>query len=180
VRRGRTEQFCARGAWPAFCVGRSTRTLGITGMTDLHTLQSDSWRVELPADWEETEGAPEGVLYFRSGDKSKAFYICTLLFENDERTVEQILTSIQATEIESNSQMDDSHWKIIAQRKYCDAGVHSWRIDSYDETSSYRIQGKLLAKLPLVVRATFHDYYVEDLNESSRYFEPIISALELT
>jgi hypothetical protein len=148
-------------------------------MTDFQTLQNDSWRVQLPADWEEKGGAPEGALYFRSGDKSKGFYICTLSFEEDERTVEKILAHIQSIEIESNNEMDDSHWQIIGQRKDSLAGVHSWRLDSFDKTNSYRIQGKLLARLPLVVRATFHDYFVEDLDESSRFFDPIISSLQL-
>ena len=146
---------------------------------DLDTLESQSWRVQLPSDWHEESGAPEGTLHFRSGDGAKGLYICTLSFENDRRTVEEILASIERIEVESNNEMDDSRWQILETRRAHVAGVHCWRIDSYDESNSYRIQGKLLARLPIVVRATFHDYVCENFEESSRIFEPIISSLEM-
>lgn len=146
---------------------------------NLDTMESQKWRVRLPSDWHEEGGALEDTLHFRSSDGTKGLYICTLVFENERRTVEEILGSIARIEIESNKKMDNGRWKILKARRESTADVLCWRIDTYDESNNYRIQGKLLGRLPTVVRASFYDYRCEDLEESSRLLEPIISSLEL-
>lgn len=143
-------------------------------------LESQWWRIDLPDDWEEGSCTAKGSLYFESADRSKGFYICTWSFEGDERAAAAFLESIQRSDIERSAAMAGSQWKIIRQhRSVGNDGVERWRLDLYDASKNYRIQSQLLAKLPTVVRSTFHDYFVEDLGKSSEFFEPIISSLEL-
>lgn len=44
---------------------------------------------------------------------------------------------------------------------------------------TYRIVTKIVARPPLVVRASFHDYLCEDYRISRAYFTPIIDSLNL-
>jgi hypothetical protein len=147
-------------------------------MSDVHNLTSQHWQMQLPSDWREESDHLEGAIYFVSGDDSKGMYIGTWQFDNDPRTAEQLLKHFEKVQLEQNSDAE-AQWKVLQVRTSSSGAVHSLTLDSYDEANKYRVILRVLAQPPFVVRAAFHDYYCEDLAESSGYFEPIIGSLKL-
>jgi hypothetical protein len=52
-------------------------------------------------------------------------------------------------------------------------------MDSLAKEKNYRIAGKIVASMPIVVRAAFHDYACVDHEASVEYFAPIIASLRI-
>lgn len=135
------------------------------------------WRICLPLDWSDGEGSLEDTLYFESQDKSKGLYIGTLSCAGSDKTLDEVMNRIMRIGLQSMHAMEGSHWEVVQMEKTQSAGAHHWVVDCLDEHSQYRIVTKLIARPPLVISATFHDYLCEDLAASNRQLEAIIASL---
>lgn len=51
--------------------------------------------------------------------------------------------------------------------------------DSFEHARTYRVVSRLVAQLPLVLRACFHDYSCQNLPDSSRILEPLLENVML-
>ena len=141
-------------------------------------LANHLWRLCLPLDWSDGEGSLEDTLYFESQDKSKGLYISTLSYENSEKSLDEVMNRILSIGLQSMHAMEGSRWEVVQMEKTQSDGVHCWVVDCVDEGSRYRIVSKLIARPPLVISTTFHDYLCEALSSSNKLMEPIIASLE--
>ena len=141
-------------------------------------ITTSNWTIAFPNDWIE-KVHEEGTLYFGSPDGEKGFYLSLWEMSDDEtRTPEELIASFQQTEIQSFFENNEG-WELL----YCEVSsnqspaVGHW--ERYNKSDLYRVSGKQLSKGNLVLRASFHDYYCEDIKTSQEYFSQIVDSLEL-
>ena len=148
-------------------------------MTSTDTIHTDAWIISMPHDWIEKGQTEEGALYFEASDGSKGIYITTWhLAETDTRTSEQIAESFKAIDLRSLQDMDGYSWRTVAEVAEHLPNSIAVITDSLAEAKCYRLVGKILARPPVVVRATFHDYDCSQYRESLAWFSPIIQSLQ--
>jgi hypothetical protein len=147
-------------------------------MTNFQTMRTDTWVLSLPSDWLEKEITEEGSLNFESADGEKALYISTWnLGENITSSSKGVAESFKATDLSTLLDMDGYSWQIIEEETTHSATATIVVVDSLAEAKSYRIVGKILVRLPVVVRASFHDYACSNYAASKASFTSIIESL---
>jgi len=142
-------------------------------------IRTPTWQIRLPDDWREGEQRESGEIYYESGDGAKGLYIATWNIPaadgSDSRTVAQLFRSM---ELASFKRMEGYEWEILLDEFIeMDARVTTL-CDAWAKQRAYRIASKVLAEVPIVVRAAFHDYECVDLEQSFLYFSPIIHSLQ--
>lgn len=148
-------------------------------MTSADTIRTDTWIISIPNDWIEKGQTDEGALYFEASDGSKGIYVTTWhIAEADTRTSEQVAESFKAIDLRSLQDMEGYSWRTVAEEAEHLPGSTVVTTDSLAEAKCYRIVGKTLARPPVVVRATFHDYDCSQYRESLAWFAPIIQSLQ--
>jgi hypothetical protein len=70
-------------------------------------------------------------------------------------------------------------WRTVAESSANDETAAISLTDYVATENSYRIVIKILARPPIVVRASFHDYQCDDYAVSSAYFAPLIDSVKL-
>lgn len=146
-----------------------------------HTLiRTPTWQIRLPADWQEQpaqEGSEE--TYFESGDGTKGVYVATWNIPagpgNDSRTVAQVF---RRAEIASLKRMQGYEWEFLVDEFVAVAPAFMTFCDAWAPAQGYRIASRVIADVPVVVRAAFHDYECRKLEDSQRYFSAIIHSLQ--
>jgi hypothetical protein len=147
-------------------------------MTDFDTVRTETWMLSLPVDWTEKGQTESGALYFESPDGSKAMYITTWeLGGNDHRSATEVAAAFAHTDKSSLNDMEGYKWRVMSETRSASEGVSEVLVDSLAEQKDYRIVGRILARPPIVVRASFHDYLCKHYEESATYFEEIIRSL---
>ena len=140
-----------------------------------------TWQIRMPEDWVEQTTSESGEVYFESGDGSKGLYIATWNIPasdgNDSRTVAQ---SFRRAEVSSLKRMPGYSWELLLDEFILMETAFVTICDAWARARSYRIASKVLADVPVLVRAAFHDYQCDDLEESQLYFAPIIHSLQRT
>ncbi len=148
-------------------------------MTAIDTIRTDTWRISIPHDWIENGQSDEGALYFEASDGRKGIYITTWhVAETDARTSEQIADSFKPIDLRSLLDLERYSWRTVAE--YAEHPIRSIAVttDFFAEAKCYRLVGRILARSPVVVRATFHDYDCSQYSESLAWFSPIIQSLQ--
>lgn len=145
-----------------------------------HTLiRTRTWQLRLPEDWHEQGQSESGEIYFESADGTKGVYIATWNIPasdgNDSRAIAQ---SFRSAEITSLKRMEGYAWELLLDEFIAMETTFVTICDAWARAQGYRIASKVLAEVPVVVRAAFHDYQCEDLEESQLYFAPIIHSLQ--
>ena len=148
-------------------------------MSDFHIISTETWRVRLPADWQEKKSSAEDSHYFESEDGSKGAYFATWLLSEKGNTAQGELETFRRHELKSLEKMKDRKWAVRDQWTAESAQVATTGLDCYDSEHSYRIICVLHGQLPWIVRASFHDYNCADYQESKLYFQPLIDSLEI-
>ncbi|WP_028453181.1 hypothetical protein [Chitinilyticum aquatile] len=146
-------------------------------MSTHHIIQSGNWQMEIPADWEEPDPDSDR-LYFESADGEKGLYLLSIHYEagEDAHSVADELLALDAAGWEDDPSYE---WQIPCnERLETDAGLIHY-FERYDPVLQYRIVTKLLVRLPVVVRGTFHDYACTDHETSRVWFSRMIASLEL-
>ena len=148
-------------------------------MSTFDTIRTQTWVISIPTDWIEGQERKNGDWYFESRDGEKGLYIATWhLGDKDARNAEEVAESFKRVDLKTLREMADHSWRIIADAIEQIDGVSVATIDALDQAKNYRIAGKILSRPPVVVRASFHDYYCEDYTASAGYFAPIIGSLD--
>lgn len=143
------------------------------------TVSTETWRVLLPDDWVQPPSPSRENVYFESGDGSKGAYFSTWRFDGDTRSAPEILESIHQIEVSSFYKMEGRSWSCRNEWRSGTEAVAASGVDYVDAEHSYRIICQLLASLPWVVRASFHDYDCVDYEASRDYFATIIHSLRI-
>jgi len=152
--------------------------LGLNKVTDDLLVTSQHWAMRLPSDWKEVPEHAEGTIYLVSADESKGLYLGTWE-RHDTLTPEQVLEHYKKVQLETAPQADQGTWEVINAESGQTGGVSTLTLDMYNQASNYRVMLRVLVRLPIIVRAAFHDYWCEDLKTSTDYFSPLISSLHI-
>ena len=148
-------------------------------MASHQLIHTPTWQIRLAEDWREGEQGESGEVYYESGDGTKGLYIATWNIPasagGDSRTVAQ---TFRRMEIASLKRMEGYAWELLLDEFIAMETLVITVCDAWAKEKAYRIASKVLADAPVVVRAAFHDYECIDLEESQRYFAPIIHSLQ--
>ena len=129
----------------------------------LSTHTGANWRVALPTDWRQLR-QDDGVAYFESGDHARGLYIAVWQVPDARRNVAQVVAEFAAVTMEHQDALPDQHWL----HKTVPLGDGDLLIESVDEVRGYRVLTRVIAQMPLVLRAAFHDYAYTDVPTSNR------------
>jgi hypothetical protein len=142
-------------------------------------VSTDAWTIELPSDWVEVgKTGPDGV-YFESRDGTKGVYVSACRVEDGPLTVQEVAASFRSAGLASLREMQDYAWVLVGDEGGTEEDAAVRVTDAHAEKQGYRIVCKVLAELPVVVSAAFHDYLCRDLDESQRYFAPMVASLRM-
>ena len=145
-------------------------------------VRGDSWTIALSEGWRAPETLENGTVYLDSFDESKGIYVTTWVLppEDAPATPAAAAESFKDKDVKALEQMDGYVWELVDERVEApDTDVAVVITDHLAEVTEYRIATKVIARLPLVVRAAFHDYNCNDYAASREYFAPLIQSLSL-
>jgi len=149
-------------------------------VTEFETLGVGNWMIRVPKDWVVSDESTAGVLHVESGNGAKALSVSSWnLGDGVTRSGAEIAASFKQAELKSLGEMAGYTWRLMAEESLQAGDTSIFFTDNWDAANGYRIAGIVMARPPLVVRATFHDYACTDYAASARYFAPIIDSLEL-
>jgi len=146
-------------------------------MPDHIVISSETWKIRLPGDWEERKRSEQN--YFESADGTKGIYISTWCFYDDPTPARELLESFRTVEVESFTKMKGRTWKSVDKWSSDTRKLSMLGEDFLDRKNRYRIVCQLIARLPWLVRATFHDYDCSDYDASKKFFQPIMNSLKI-
>lgn len=147
------------------------------GKMTFATLSTGTWRIRLPSDWAEKEQRSDGQIYLEATDGTKGVYLATWNLGSNPKSVNEELETFRRIELRSLHAMEGRSWRVIDEWKSDGPPFAVLGLDALDEPRSYRIICQLLCDLPLIVRASFHDYDCSDYDASRHFFRPIIDSL---
>jgi hypothetical protein len=148
-------------------------------MEDYTTISTETWKVRLPTNWSELGSATKHAVYFESADGTMGAYFSTWCFNDDPRSMGEILRSFHLVEVETLHEMKDRRWLSIDEWSSDTPELSVLRADFLDRQNHYRIACHLIASMPWVVRSAFHHYDCTDYEKSKQFFEPLIESLQI-
>jgi hypothetical protein len=149
-------------------------------MPETTVVRTDSWSLALPEGWREPETLENGTVYLDALDRSKGIYITVWTLEPGEsRTPEAVAESFKSKDVQALEDMEGYGWRCVEERADRSGDTIVLLADHLAAANEYRIATRIVARLPVVVRAAFHDYLCEDYAASRDYFAPIIESLRL-
>lgn len=128
----------------------------------LSTHTGANWRVELPDDWRK-EREDEGVTYIESFDHKRGLYIAVWQVPDARRPEAEVVAEFASVTMANQDALSDHHWL----HKTVPLGDGDLLIESVDEARGYRVLTRVIAQMPLVLRAAFHDYGYTDVPSSN-------------
>ncbi|EIQ01428.1 hypothetical protein OpiT1DRAFT_06006 [Opitutaceae bacterium TAV1] len=143
------------------------------------SISTETWCINLPADWKETGEAPSGGFYFESPNETKGIYVATWNMSNQQGSSSDKVRSFLSTEARTLHAMEGKTWNILREWFYEQDGCVIAGFDAYDSACSYRILSQIIGKDEWTVRAGFHDYDCSDYALSERFFAPLVSSLRI-
>jgi hypothetical protein len=148
------------------------------GSVSLTHVRTPTWELLLPEDWQEQVPAEGAETYFESRDGTKGVYIATWNIPksagSDSRTVAQ---AFRSAEVASLKRMEGYAWEFLLDEFIVLETMFVTCCDALAKGQEYRIASKVIADVPVVVRAAFHDYECKSFEDSQTYFAPIIHSL---
>jgi len=148
-------------------------------MTDYNTISTEVWAIDLPTDWLQRDCSAEQSVYFESGDQTKGAYFSTWCIREDARSAREILESFRRIDVTNLQNMQNSAWETVGDWTSDNPQLSVVGTDFLDRRANYRIACHLIARLPWVVRSTFHDYDCIDYQASKQFFRPVIESLQI-
>ena|SRR5437763_16610235 len=150
-------------------------------MENPRSVSTDTWVISLPGDWVEKESTEYGALNFESADGAKAMYITTWELPDGEgpRMPKELAESFKNKSVEALHDMEGYSWQLVDDVAGQTGATAVVLVDHLAEANGYRIVTKILARPPVVVRASFHDYLCEDYEISREFFAPVVHSLRL-
>ena len=148
-------------------------------MQSFDTISTETWKIFLPSDWQQRECSAQHTAYYESADGTMGAYFSTWCFRDDPRSVREILESFRRVEVRTLHEMADSAWESVGEWSSDSPELSVLGADFLDRPKHYRIACHLIARLPWLVRSTFHHYDCTDHDSSKRFFQPIIESLQI-
>ncbi len=146
----------------------------------MKTISADTWIMSLPRDWLEKGATETGGFYFESPDGEKGIYIASWnIADHDGGSAEEVAEFFKATDAKLLHKMEGYSWLTVEEQTSRAATSITMVVDSLAEAESYRIVGKTLVSLPIVVRASFQDYGCSDYAASQAFLAPLVESLQL-
>ena len=87
--------------------------------------------------------------------------------------------SFRRADVKGLQNMENYLWRVVDDQSVADDTTAVVVSDYLAAANDYRIVTKILARPPLVVRASFHDYRCEQYEQSHGYFSALLSSVEL-
>jgi len=142
-------------------------------------IATDNWKISLPSDWEDKSSEDCQGFYFESSDERQGFYISAWKFDDQQFNGSNLsaVKEFSELEIEEFEGMDEYKWKVLSSVVTDNGDKATSILDYYDKNRKYRIVCKINAKLPLVVRTSFHDYDCESVSVSDVITEKVINSI---
>jgi hypothetical protein len=141
-------------------------------------LSTDTWQALLPSDWSHEE--KNGQLYFESVCGSKGFYIATWNLGANECNGDSVSVAKQFRKIEIEDLNDmKNKWAVLEDQIISSDGCIVFMHDAFDSDSNYRIISTVLVSHPIAVRASFHDYLCENIEESNQIAKVVSDSVRL-
>lgn len=146
----------------------------------MEIISTETWQLSLPADWVARNSGEGGEYEFESGDGAKGIHVATWQANGAApRSPGDLARAFRATTLSSLSAMAGYEWEVLVD-EVVDLGPLSIVLtDAWAQEQAYRIAGVTLARPPIVVRASFHDYLCENMEASRAYFAAIVESLQL-
>jgi hypothetical protein len=146
-------------------------------------VRGDSWTITLPDGWKAPETLENGTVFIDSVDESKGIYVTTWELSAEEaasKSPAAAAESFKDKDVESLEQIEGYTRRLVDERVEApETGVAVVIADHLADANEFRIVTKVIARLPLVVRAAFHDYSCNDHAASRDYFAPLVQSLDL-
>ena len=140
----------------------------------LSTHTGANWRVDLPEDWRQ-EREDEGVTYFESFDHKRGLYIAVWQVPDARRPAGEVLAEFASMTMAHQDTLAEHHWV----HKTVPLGDGDLLIESVDQTRGYRVLTRVIAQMPLVLRAAFHDYAYTDVPTSNEALGAALQSVTL-
>lgn len=134
-----------------------------------------NWRVELPDDWT-WQRESDGIAYFESADRRRGLYIAVWDIQATQRTQQDVLDEFARVTIANQDSLPDHHWI----HRTVPLGDGDLLIESVDAGRGYRVLTRVITRLPLVLRAAFHDYAFTTVPESNAHLGSALQTVLLT
>jgi len=156
---------------PRGCIGYT--------LSAMKTFTRDTWRIQLPDDWEQKESTSQGTMLFETLDQTKGLYLATWsLGSNEKRSATEIARAFCDTNERALAAMDVK-WQKVGEGAGEKDGIATVLTDHFAADNAYRIITKIIVRPPIAVRGAFHDYLCEEYRVSTPYFSPIVDSLAL-
>ena len=133
------------------------------------------WRVNLPLGWRRVQTLPSGLTYFESSDQRFGLYVAVWEVQDQHRSPDETITEFVRSEIQALDDMLEHVWSHAQHM----TGPGQALTDSFEHARTYRVVSRLVAQLPLVLRACFHDYSCQSLPDSNRILELLLENVML-
>jgi len=148
--------------------------------TSYDHIQTGIWQIWLPDDWVEQEPSGSSGLRFESADGEKAFFVSTWdLKKHKKATSCETAEKFLQTDLNSLFKMEGCTWEVLNRSVVEIGAVAVGTAECFASNQAYRIVSRILVRMPIVVRASFHDYSCQDLPGSRQFFVSIIDSLSL-
>lgn len=141
----------------------------------LTTHNGPHWQVDLPGDWTRHEDR-DGVPYFESADGRGGLYIALWNVHSTERDVDEVLQTFVNATSEGQDEIPGCTW--THRTVPLDPG--DVLLESIEPSNGHRILTRFIALLPLVLRASFHDYEFTNVQDSNAFLGPSLQAVWLS
>ena len=146
-------------------------------------VRGDSWTIALPEGWKAPETLENGTVFIDSVDESKGIYVTSWELSAEEaasKSPAAAAASFKDKDVEALDQMEGYTWRLVDERVEApETGVAVVIADHLADANEFRIVTKVIARLPLVVRAAFHDYNCRHHAASRDCFAPLVQSLDL-
>lgn len=148
-------------------------------MTGYETISTETWIVHLPNGWRQRPAPVQHSAYFESADRKKSACFTTWCFQDEPLTAQELVESFMRVETNSLRAMKGRTWQILDEWRAPEGQSGLVGADFFDLTARDRAVCCILARLPWVVRAAFHDHDCCDYEASRHFFRPIIESLDI-
>ena len=149
-------------------------------MQEMQTVTTDVWELKLPNDWREREPTKGNAVYFESPDESKGLYVTTWhVGDSQARSPLDVAESFKRIDMDGLRGMVDHDWQVVEDSVAADQTTAVLVSDYLAAERNYRIVTKIVARPPVVVRASFQDYLCEQHDRTRAYFSAMLSSVEL-
>lgn len=134
------------------------------------------WCVSLPEDWTFQRETGAGAAYYEAADSSAGLYIAVWNIHTTQRDIQEVLSDFSDDAIAGLNDLAEHRWS----HQSVPLGEGDLLLDSQEAEYHHRVLRRIIAELPLVLNASFHDYAFADVPQSNARLGALLQSLRLT